>query len=126
MKRRDGRAWMSIRVTCSAAFAVFSASGKNLPRRGLGILHEALSTKHLPMNEADTKAGCRPALIGVCSDENSSFLRGSAGAPPLIRAALFSDAANMWSESGVDLGTDGTFFDAGDIKPSSAEDIENA
>src|SRR5437762_12769370 len=78
------------------------------------------------MNEADTKAGCRPALIGVCSDENSSFLRGSAGAPPLIRAALFSDAANMWSESGVDLGTDGTFFDAGDIKPSSAEDIENA
>ena len=63
-------------------------------------------------------------LIGFCSDENSSFLRGAAAAPPLIRAALFSDAANLWSESGVDLGGDGIFFDAGDVFPASAKDIE--
>lgn len=64
------------------------------------------------------------ALIGFCSDENSSFLRGAAEAPPLIRAALFSDAANLWTETGIDLGLENTFFDAGDFSPSSAEEIE--
>lgn len=76
---------------------------------------------------SDSSTGeCRLALIGICSDENSSFLHGAAAAPPLIRAALFSDAASMWSETGVDLGADGTLFDAGDIKPSSSEEIESA
>jgi len=78
------------------------------------------------MSEVISNSKCRLALIGVCSDENSSFLRGCADAPPLIRAALFSDAANMWTESGVDLGADGTLFDAGDIHTSSGEDIEQA
>lgn len=64
-------------------------------------------------------------LIGFCSDENSSFLRGAAEAPPLIRAALHSDAANLWSETGVDLGAEHIFFDAGDIQPSSIKDIED-
>jgi agmatinase len=77
------------------------------------------------MSDSSTSE-CRLALIGICSDENSSFLRGAAEAPPLIRAALFSDAANMWSENGVDLGAHGIFFDAGDIKPSSSVDIESA
>lgn len=63
------------------------------------------------------------ALIGFCSDENSSFLRGAAEAPPLIRAALFSDAANLWSESGVDLGGDGILNDAGDVFPTSPKEI---
>jgi agmatinase len=65
-------------------------------------------------------------LIGFCSDENSSFLRGAAGAPPLIRAALFSDAANLWSEIGVDLGGDGILFDAGDVFPASPKEIEES
>lgn len=65
-------------------------------------------------------------LIGFCTDENSSFLRGAAEAPPLIRAALFSDAANLWSETGVDLGRDGTFVDEGDVSPASAKDIEDS
>jgi agmatinase len=78
------------------------------------------------MNRADIKANCRLALIGFCSDENSSFLRGAADAPPLIRAALFSDASNMWTESGVHLGADNTLFDAGDLSPSSGDDIETA
>jgi arginase len=66
------------------------------------------------------------ALIGFCSDENSSFLRGAAGAPPLIRAALFSDASNLWSETGVDLGREDILFDAGDVTPSSIKDIEDS
>jgi agmatinase len=65
-------------------------------------------------------------LIGFCSDENSSFLRGAAEAPPLIRAALFSDAANLWSESGVDLGADGILSDAGDVLPTSPKEVEDS
>lgn len=65
-------------------------------------------------------------LIGVCSDENSSFLRGAAEAPPLIREALFSDASNLWTESGIDLGSEGIFFDAGDVTPASPKDVEDS
>jgi arginase len=65
-------------------------------------------------------------LIGFCSDENSSFLPGAAEAPPLIRAALYSDAANLWSETGVDLGGEDIFLDAGDVFPASATDIEGS
>src|SRR6185503_13085651 len=61
-----------------------------------------------------------------CSDENSSFLRGAAEAPPSIREALYSDASNLWSESGIDLGRDDVFFDAGDSTPASPNEIENS
>jgi arginase len=44
----------------------------------------------------------------------------------LIREALFSDARNLWSESGIDLGSEGTLNDAGDISPASARQIEDA
>ncbi len=56
----------------------------------------------------------RLALIGFRSDENSSFLRGAAEAPPLIRSALASDASNAWCENGFEL-TGATFHDAGDF-----------
>ena len=59
-----------------------------------------------------------PALIGFPYDENSSFLRGAAEAPPLIRAAFFSESANRWSESGVDFGAT-PLFDAGDVEMHS-------
>ncbi|HET6646027.1 MAG TPA: agmatinase [Pyrinomonadaceae bacterium] len=57
------------------------------------------------------------ALIGFRYDENSSFMKGPADAPPQIRAAFRSEASNLWSESGVNLGLEGTFFDAGDVGP---------
>ena len=59
-------------------------------------------------------AGRKLALVGIPHDANSTFLRGAAEAPPLIREQLFSDAFNMWTETGVDLGGD-VFFDAGDL-----------
>ena len=65
----------------------------------------------------DNAAGDRIGLVGFRFDENSSFLRGAADAPPLVRAALFSDASNLWSETGVDLGRPGIIFDAGDVGP---------
>ncbi|MDX8513773.1 agmatinase family protein [Mesorhizobium captivum] len=53
------------------------------------------------------------SLLGIPHDENSSYLRGPAEAPPLIRRELASDAYTSWSETGFDL-TD-RFVDYGDI-----------
>lgn len=55
------------------------------------------------------------ALLGVPWDEHSSFLRGAALAPPSIRAALRSPSTNLSTESGLDLGGDRRFTDAGDL-----------
>jgi agmatinase len=55
------------------------------------------------------------ALVGVPSDRNSSFLRGSAAAPPVVRAVLFSPAGNMSTEGGLDLGEPGRIDDRGDL-----------
>jgi agmatinase len=55
------------------------------------------------------------ALVGVPWDEHSSMLRGAAGAPPLIRTAMRSPSSNLSTESGLDLGTDTRFRDAGDL-----------
>ncbi len=46
------------------------------------------------------------ALIGAPTDIHSSFLRGPAGAPPLIAEALYSAHGNAASESGIELGID--------------------
>lgn len=63
-----------------------------------------------------------PVLLGIPLDHNSSFLRGAAEAPPLIREALHSDAWNSWSEAGVDLGAPGRFGDAGDLGDMESSD----
>ena len=44
-----------------------------------------------------------PQLVGIPFDASSSFLRGAAAAPPLIRAAMASPAGNSFTESGADL-----------------------
>ncbi|HVF95622.1 MAG TPA: arginase family protein [Sphingomonas sp.] len=54
-------------------------------------------------------------LIGLPTDSHSSFLRGAAGAPAAIRAALASDHANMATESGLELGSDIALGDRGDL-----------
>jgi arginase len=56
-----------------------------------------------------------PALLGVPFDANSSYLRGPAGASPLIREAFLSDSSNAWAETGVDLSVPGMWEDAGDL-----------
>ena len=60
-------------------------------------------------------------LIGVPTDCHSSFLRGAAEAPPLIRAALPSDHGNAAAESGAELGTDILLEDEGDLPLAEAE-----
>ena len=45
----------------------------------------------------------RPKLIGIPYDGSSSFRRGSAAAPPLIRQVISSPAGNHFTERGADL-----------------------
>ncbi len=61
-------------------------------------------------------------LMGICSDQMSSFKRGAALAPPAIRSALYSTSTNLTSEAGVDFSNNLRFVDFGDLK--IADDIE--
>jgi arginase len=62
-----------------------------------------------------------PAILGIPFDRNSSWLRGPAGAPPMIRLAFHSNASNSWTETGVDLSQPGAYCDAGDLTFTSEE-----
>ena len=64
----------------------------------------------------------RISLLGVPHDDNSSFMKGPAEAPPLIRRELQCDAYSLWSETGVDLGAPGRIADHGDIVFDGASD----
>src|SRR3546814_2389106 len=66
-----------------------------------------------PLDKSRTAPAVR--LIGLPTDSHSSFLRGAAAAPPLIRAALGFDHSNMAAESGVEIGVDIRIEDAGDL-----------
>jgi agmatinase len=50
-------------------------------------------------------------------------MKGAAEAPQQIRAAFRSEASNLWSESGIDLGAEGLFFDAGDVGPVAGTEM---
>jgi agmatinase len=63
-----------------------------------------------------------PRIIGLPYDAASSFRRGAAAAPPVIRAALHSPAGNLWTEDLRDLGAPGMLGDAGDLDlPATAD-----
>lgn len=62
------------------------------------------------------------SLLGIPNDDNSSFLKGPAEAPALIRQELFSDAYSSWSETGIDLSAEDTISDLGDIRFDSTND----
>lgn len=55
------------------------------------------------------------ACLGIPTDINSSFARGSADGPPLIRQALWSDRGNLACESGLEIGADFVLDDRGDL-----------
>ena len=57
----------------------------------------------------------RVVLLGLPTDEESTFAQGAALAPGVIREALHCDSSNLWSEAGVDLGTDPRWEDVGDL-----------
>jgi agmatinase len=63
-----------------------------------------------------------PTLLGIPYDASSSFLRGAATAPPLIRQALRSPSSNSWTEALVDVSDRGVLEDAGDVDLDGAND----
>ena len=82
------------------------------------------------MSKSQAEPGSRgmPVLLGIPFDANSSYLRGTAEAPPLIREAFRSDSSNLCTEAGTNLDTQ-PFLDAGDLKLSEANafaEIEKA
>ena len=54
------------------------------------------------------------SLLGVPFDENSSYLRGTAQAPPRIVEALYCYSSNLWTENGTDL--EDKVHDAGSLQ----------
>jgi arginase len=83
----------------------------------------SLSPKYMldGVNRSAVHSG-RIAIVGIPSDENSSFMRGAAEAPARIREALASDASNMWAECGIDLGAGALLFDVGDVLSKTGAD----
>ncbi|HDM08990.1 MAG: agmatinase [Deltaproteobacteria bacterium] len=61
------------------------------------------------------------ALLGIPTDENSSFIKGCAEAPKAIRAALYSGSTNLTSEAGTSISHNPRFLDIGDmdVKPGA-------
>ena len=54
-------------------------------------------------------------LVGLPQDNNSSYMEGPALAPPRIRDAFFCDSANLFTETGFDLGNSEFWSDGGDV-----------
>lgn len=59
------------------------------------------------------------AVVGLPWDEQSSFMRGAALAPPRIREVLHDGSANLCTEHGADLGTTAGWTDVGDVPLTS-------
>ena len=64
------------------------------------------------------------ALIGIAYDKKSSFLRGPALAPPLVRQSLNSPAYNSYAESGISIDQE-QIQDHGDFEIEAYFDIEH-
>ena len=60
-------------------------------------------------------------LLGLPTDEASSFQRGAAAGPRAIREALYSESSNLTTETGRDLDGDEAFVDLGDLTLSGGE-----
>jgi len=62
-------------------------------------------------------------LAGFPWDQKSSFMRGCADAPPLIRESLYSYASNTTAENGVDIRRE-SILDVGDFEIDNLMEIE--
>src|SRR6516162_1884214 len=62
------------------------------------------------------------SLLGIPHDDNSSFMKGPAEAPPKIRKQLYSDAYSEFSETGIDVSAQGRIVDHGDIQFDASSD----
>ncbi len=76
-----------------------------------------------PNNNPDTElTPDTVALIGIPFDEYSSFMRGPAKAPSLIRQTLHNGASNLFAENGINLDGHPLFQDLGDLTLPTGDD----
>lgn len=61
------------------------------------------------------------ALLGIPTDESSSYMKGPALAPQRIREAFHSHSTNSVTESGFDLSASDAWLDHGDLTLSHGE-----
>ena len=64
----------------------------------------------------------RVALLSIPWDEMSSYRRGAAAAPPLIREAFRCESSNDWTEGGLEL-TGENVVDGGEVGPRSGAEM---
>jgi agmatinase len=62
------------------------------------------------------------AVVGIPFDEYSSFMRGPAKAPSLIRQTLHNGASNLFAENGINLDGHPLFQDLGDLTLPTGDD----
>lgn len=62
------------------------------------------------------------AVLGIPFDEYSSFMRGPAKAPPVIRRTLHNGASNLFAENGIDLKDHPQMVDHGDLTLPAGND----
>eukprot|EP01039_Chlorochromonas_danica_P008607 gene8608-9485_t len=72
-----------------------------------------------PFHSFSSKFPSGIGLYGICEDRNSSYLRGPALAPPLIRTALHCPSSNAHSEVGIEVLS--RIQDYGDLTPSQPD-----
>ncbi len=61
------------------------------------------------------------ALLGIPTDESSSYMKGPALAPPRIREAMYSESTNSFTEDGTDLQDTNDWTDVGDLMLTQGE-----
>lgn len=71
-----------------------------------------------------TAATNRVSLLGIPFDDNSSFEKGPAKAPKVVRDLLSSGSLNKSTELGVDLANNAAWQDAGNIDLVAGEFLE--
>jgi agmatinase len=69
----------------------------------------------LPNEILSTLQPGQVTVVGLPSDDNSSFMPGAALAPARIREVLHAGSTNLCAENGVDLGAEPRFRDVGDL-----------
>lgn len=69
----------------------------------------------LPQGTLESLRPGMVTMLGIPSDENSSFRRGAAQAPERIRQVMHSGSSNLSAENGIALGTEPRFRDLGNL-----------
>lgn len=72
--------------------------------------------------ETESLERANACVLGLCWDRGSSFRRGSAKAPKVIRDYTSSKLYNSFTEAGLNLKDHWRIYDLGDIHPASIED----